>query len=989
MHDPSPRLPFVAFAALTLPLLLPAQAKPAEPAASPRRQLEAADYGAFETLGQCQLSPDGRFLSYQLRTVAGDGGLRLVELATREKESEETEIDYGFDEKFSADNRWLACLIGVSAKAREAAQKAKKPIRYQLGLRDLQKGSTTKIKGIQAFTFSEDGAHLVMQRYPLKGRKSKGKDILVRNLATGRDTSFGNVASYRFVDDGALLAMTLDVEGKIGNGVQVYDAKSGQLHTLDSEAARYSSLVWRKDAADLAVLREREHGKEEDESFVVLTWRGLDTPKPQARIYDHLEDRSFPAECRVVAHAGLRWSEDGETVFFGIKAWDNKPKALRKKLDALLTKQGSKPEAEPATDQNGAAAVAAAKPAKPAKSAKSLRESLDASAGVEVWHAKDIDILPRQKKTADRDRKKHFLAAFWLSSGNFVALGSELTEQVRLGGRQKLALGLDNTPHETLKRFGPTLNDLYMIEVESGARRQVLTAVKYSLGSSPEGRFWLYVRDNQLWTYDAQEDAHRDLTSGLPHSFINQEASQLTDEKRPYGLAGWSEDGRFVYLYDRYDLWQFRSDGSASQRLTSGREGQVRYRRVVLDRDEDKYLGSQRPIYLSTYGDRSKQAGYARLQLGKPVEPLFRRDKAVGQLTKAKDAEVYAYVEQGFDDSPDVFVAGPLLAGARQISKTNAQQKQFHWGRSELVDFTNKNGVDLQGALYYPADYQPGKRYPMIVYIYELRSQNLHRYPVPSERKAYNPAVFTSQGYFVFQPDIVYRAQNPGISAVECVVPAVKKVLATGMVHPEQVGLVGHSWGAYQTSFIVTQTDLFAAGVAGAPLTNMMSMSMSIYWNTGQTDAWIFHESQGRMDKPFWQDVETYIKNSPIFQIEQLKTPLLIAFGDKDGAVDWHQGIEMYNAARLAQKPLVMLVYAGENHGLRKKPNQVDYHYRVRHWFDHHLKGAPAQDWVVKGTSFLERERQLKTEKKQREQRSKKKDSAKKPEQDQAGKQEK
>ena len=124
-----------------------------------------------------------------------------------------------------------------------------------------------------------------------------------------------------------------------------------------------------------------------------------------------------------------------------------------------------------------------------------------------------------------------------------------------------------------------------------------------------------------------------------------------------------------------------------------------------------------------------------------------------------------------------------------------------------------------------------------------------------------------------------------------------------------------------------------------APLTNMMSMSVSIYWNTGQTNAWIFHESQGRMDRPFWQDVDTYIKNSPVFQIDKLKTPLLVTFGDEDGAVDWNQGVELYNAARLAGKPVVMLVYPGENHGLAKKPNQVDYHYRILEWFGHYLKG--------------------------------------------------
>ena len=162
----------------------------------------------------------------------------------------------------------------------------------------------------------------------------------------------------------------------------------------------------------------------------------------------------------------------------------------------------------------------------------------------------------------------------------------------------------------------------------------------------------------------------------------------------------------------------------------------------------------------------------------------------------------------------------------------------------------------------------------------------------------------------------------------------------------------------------MTQTDLFAAGVAGAPLTNMMSMSMSIYWNSGQSDTYIFHESQGRMDKPFWRDVDTYIKNSPIFNLDSLNTPLMIAFGTNDGAVDFNQGVEMYNAARLVNKVFVMLVYPGENHSVRRKENQVDYHYRVLEWFNHYVRGDEAQPWITEGVPHLDRLKEIEEMKK-------------------------
>jgi dipeptidyl aminopeptidase/acylaminoacyl peptidase len=385
---------------------------------------------------------------------------------------------------------------------------------------------------------------------------------------------------------------------------------------------------------------------------------------------------------------------------------------------------------------------------------------------------------------------------------------------------------------------------------------------------------------------------------------------------------------------------------------------------------------------MSMNGERSKKSGFVKFKIDPTTTAVHRTklrftDTRASSLQKAKYADVFAFSEQKVDDSPDIFIAGTELAEPRQVTKTNVQQDQFAWTpKSELINYESGRGAKLQGALYYPANYKPGEKYPMIVYIYEKRSQNLHNYTSPSERRPYNAAVFTSLGYFFYQPDIVYRAQNPGLSAIECVTPAVEAVLAKGEVNPDQVGLVGHSWGAYQTAFIVSRSNLFAAGVAGAPLTNMMSMSTNIYWNSGGTNARIFHESQGRMDKPFWQDVETYIANSPIFGMDTLETPLLIAFGDKDGAVDWHQGIEMYNAARLAKKQLVMLVYDGENHSLAKKPNQVDYHWRVREWFGHYVKGEPAPKWMTEGTSFLEREKALK-EKKRLEKQAKKKSTSK------------
>lgn len=926
---------------------------PAQDPAQPPKKLTAADYGPWESLrGSGALSPDGKWSAFDVRRSNGDNQLRLA--PTDGKDDGRVAIDHGTSARFSDDSRYLGYLVGVSEKKREQLEKQKKPVQSRFELRDLGTGELTKIEGVQAFAFSHDGKHVAMKRYRGKDRKKGGADLVVRDLATGAELCFGNVGTYRWCEEAPLLAMVIDTVDEIGGGVTLLHADTGMLRSLDSNKARYTGLSWRDDAQDLAFLRITEHDAKDDEqpSHVVVAWTGLGTNEANKVTWDHRAHDGFPDGMRVVSRAPT-WHPDGEAVFFGIRPWERPPakKADKKKTDA------------DAKDEGKADADKDAKQDEP--KAKALRDTLKDPAGIDVWHSRDARIIPQQKKQASRDRSKSHLCALWLTDGAFVRLADDTADSVSVLEGGATAMGRDTDKHERVAMFGPELSDVYLIDTRTGERRMVLEKHKFAYGSSPDGSHFLFVKNDTWHACDVEKGTARALTTGLDGDFINDERGVLTDENPPYGIAGWLKDSSAVLLHSRFDIWLVPMDGSAARRLTDGRGDQLQHRLLDLDPDA-RWVDPKGPLYVSLYGDRTKQAGFARLDVQKGrVENVRLVDARVGSLQKAKYADTYAFVEQTVTDSPDVFVAGPFLAEPKQLSKTNPQQAEFAWSpKAELIDYQSSRGVPLQGALYYPADYRPGEQHPMIVYIYEKRSQNLHAYTAPSETRPYNPSVFTSLGYFVYQPDIVYRAQNPGVSALECVVPAVEAVLAKGEVDGDKVGLVGHSWGAYQTAFIVSRSNLFAAGVAGAPLTNMMSMSMSIYWNSGSTDARIFHESQGRMDKPFWQDVETYMANSPIFGMDSLQTPLMIAFGDEDGAVDWHQGIEMYNAARLAQKQLVMLVYDGENHSLRKKPNQVDYHWRVREWFGHYVKGEPAPKWITEGTSYLEREEEIRVMKK-------------------------
>jgi len=907
----------MARTALRRSLLLIALVVGVPAAAQQKPILTPEDYGRFENLGFGTLSPDGAWLSVVISRVNEENELRIHQTSS----DSVVVVKYGAQASFSEDGRWAAYIIGYSQKERDAAQKADRTLHSRLGLLDLRTGQVAEVKDIASFSFSGDGRWLSMRGYPLKDQKHKGADVIVRDLATGTHTPFGDISESEWQDEGHLLALVVDAETKAGNSVRIYNPSSGVLQTLDSDTAGYKGLTWRRESDDLAVLRIRNDSTREGATHSVLAWTGLSGNKRAAHVLDPATADGFPGAMRIVDFRQLSWARQSPTLLFGLQDWEPKEKPA-----------GDSAQATPADDE------------KP---------------GVEIWHAQDVDIMPEQKVRAQRDRERNYLAAWHPLRKTFVQVANELTENATLARRGTIALATDQTPWERERMFGPVYNDLWVVDVMTGDRTKIKDRIQYSFGASPTGRYVLYLENDHYWVYDVTKQTHTNITRSVPTSFVNVEDDHTVEQKPPFGPAGWTPGDATVLLYDKYDVWEVAPDGAKAARLSNGAEDRVRHRFVFLDADED-FRDVSKPVYTALYGERTKKYGYGTVQRGRAPERLVFEDRSIGRLAKAKDANVYAWSAMAFDDSPDYYVGGPQLADAKQVTRTNPFQSDYAWGRSELIDYRNAQGRELQAALHYPANYEPGRQYPMVVYIYEIVSTQIHNFAVPSERNAYNPTVWTQNGYFVLMPDIVYRDRNPGLSAVDALVPAVETIVATGKVDPKKVGLIGHSWGGYQTAFVGTVTNTFAAAVAGAPLTELTSMYLSVYWNSGGTDARIFEISQGRMEVPPWRDIDSYMKNSAVWNIEKLETPMLVTFGDKDGAVDWHQGIVMYNAARRENKNMVMLVYEGENHGLAKKPNQIDYHRRVMQWFNHYLKDEPAPDWMTKGVKFLDRDKELK-----------------------------
>ena len=883
----------------------------------PKPALTPADYGKWETLGNGVLSPDGKWIAYGIRRVNDTHELRWHAVTTDSGHV----VAAGENPAFSRDGRWLVYTVGINERDRE---KAKPPIRNKVGIVDLRSGTTTVIEQVQSFALSDDGGYLVMRRYAPEGRRTRGADLVVRDLARSSDATFGNVAEYAWREGGTLLAMTIDAEQRTTNGVHLYDPATGVLRVLDSGDAVYSGLGWRRKSDDLVVLRSITDSAWVDTAYSAIAWRGVASAAPRRSAY--AADTEDATPMRIAEWRRPQWAEDGSTIFLGLAPRERKP-------------------AKPVRD-----------------STKGASDEPEAAA-VEIWHARDVRVHPVQKLRATQDRQRTYLTAWDPGANRAVRLADDSLETVRIIEGARVATAAEDGPYEVDGMFGRSWRDLWTIDLATGERKKVATKVPAEGPVSPGGRYLLYAQDEQWWTHDLRTGTRSSISKGIATSVVDREDDHPVAHRSPYGVAGWTKNDASVILYDRYDLWEVRPDGSRPVRLTRGAEDSVRYRYLRLD-PEERSIDPAKPMYLSATHDRTKASGIARVTVGKGAERLVWQEKSVGRLVKARDADVFAWVVQAWDDSPDYFVAGPTLQGARQVTRTNPFQKDYAWGKSELVEYTNSRGERLQGILTYPANYEPGRRYPMVVYIYERLTQGLHSYTVPSERSSYSIPAFSQRGYFVLRPDIVFRPRDPGGSIVDCVTSAVQRIAETGMIDPSKVGVMGHSWGGYGSAYLATHTQgVFAAANAGAPLTNLVSFYGYTSGNTGQPETGHFETGQERMEVPLWEDPQAYIRNSPLFGMKQATVPLLVEFGDKDGNVDFGQGIEFYNAARrLGKDRFVMIVYNDENHGLAVRKNQIDYHRRQVEWFDHFLKGAPAGKWITEGLDFLEREREVKAQ---------------------------
>jgi len=984
--------------------------KPAPVPAARNRMLTHADMAAWKSIRTPSVSGDGKWFAYVLAPNEGD-----AEVVARPTADGGKEMRFPIGEpatggpgggapvggrggrgggaaaagplQLSSDGKWLAFTVYPTHRDAQRLRQQRRPLQNKIVIVNLATGEKKEFDKIRRFAFSGDKpTWIAMQAYapeaapggattppaggnagaaPAAPPRVEGSDLVLYGLPSGETVNVGNVLDFDFDDAGTYLAYTIDARDQIGNGVQLRSLKTDVVKALDADQAMYRQLTWADSGLALAVLRGKADTVAKDTLWSVVAFTDFAAGAPKKTTFDPKSATDFPSGMKVSADRALRFSSDFSAVFFGIReARKPEPRPMMAGREAAPG-GGAAGRGNPSPVQAGAPGAGGA-----INQPRLGADTEEDNPSLVLWHAKDPRLQSQQIVQEQQDKQYSYLSEFRFADRKFVRLSDDALRTVQLMPKELYALGTDSREYDQPASYnGRSYRDVYAVDLKTGARKLIVKQHHSLTIPSPDGKQLLvWGKDGNYHVIDVATGDDRNITKGIPTSFADVE----DDHNNLYPPAinplfanvGWSKDGSVVLLQDGWDVWKVSAKGAgAAVNLTGdGRATKVRYQRRYSFDPNEKGIDLSKPLYFSIYGEWTKKNGIARVDADKPGARRIVFDDASYNFTKAKDADAFLYTRQTFVDFPNWYVANADLKGGRQITDANPQQKEFAWSSgTRLVNYVSDKGDTLQGALYLPANIEPGKKYPLLVMIYEKLSQGLNVYTAPSETRTPDPSVYTNRGYAVLNPDIVYRVNDPGMSAVWCVVPAVKAAIATGMIDSSKVGLWGHSWGGYQTAFLVTQTDIFAAAIAGAPLTDLVSMYSSIYWNTGGTNQAIFEASQGRFKGNFIDNYDAYIRNSPAFHAKNVKTPLIILHNDKDGAVDFNQGITYFNTLRQLGKDVILLEYVGENHGLQRPVNQKDYAVRMGEWFDHFLEGKPAPDWMTDGIPRLKMEDHLKS----------------------------
>ena len=927
-------------------------------------------YDAFDAWWSIQgttLSRDGEWLAYALTAQALDGQLVVRNLRT----GQEYKHPRGTSPAFTPDAKFLLFTI-VPTKAEEekeeqanrsreggegqgrgegqaagrGGQRSQQP-RNSAGIMTLATGQVTTVERVGAISLPEESSAWVAlykgnragaggrggrggrggatapsgrgeqqegrgAARPGEKRKDPGSDLILRNLSTGQDLTIPLVSDFGWNRDGSWISYGVSSPKAEEDGAFARQMSDGTTITLHDGRGNYKGFAFDEAGKQLAFLSDQAEYDKPVSPYRLYYWKPGDN---RATELVSSSTRGMPQGLVVSDQAEPRFSEDGQRLYLGTSPPPEPPRA----------------------------------------------EGAPAPRAVDIWHYEDPYLQPMQQVRLQQERNRNYRAAIHLTDKRFVQLGTFDLPNVNPGEDPNLAIGTNDQPYRREMSWDTTYTDVSVVDLKTGQAKKILERWRGTPSMSPGGKYLLYFDENEAdwFTFRLSDGAKVNLTEKLKVNFWREDHD--TPNLPPaYGSAGWTINDASVLLYDKYDIWEIKPDGTGARMVTNGagRSDTIVFRYRSLD-PEQRAIPTDKPLLLSANEDKTEASGFYRVNLTGSAAPekVVMVDKAFGTIIKARDADRLVLTMTRFDEFPDLWVSDTTFKDMKKVSNANPQQAEYIWGKSELMQYINADGKRLRAILTKPENFDPSKKYPLMVYIYEELSEGLHSYRAPNPGTSINITRYVSNGYIVLQPDIVYDTGYPGESAEKCVIPAVNTVVAQGYIDPQRIGIQGHSWGGYQITHLITRTNMFAAVQAGASVSNMVSAYGGIRWGTGMSRAFQYEKTQSRIGAPPWDAPLQFIENSPIFWVEKVQTPYLTIHNDQDDAVPWYQAIEFFSALRRLGKEAYFFNYNGEPHGLRNRDNQKHWTVHMDEFFDHFLLGKPKPEWMGKGVPYMQRGR--------------------------------
>nr|WP_294994299.1 prolyl oligopeptidase family serine peptidase [uncultured Sediminibacterium sp.] len=956
-------------------LLLAMLLLPALQVLAQKKPLDHTVYDGWEALGERAISNDGKYLAYAVNPQEGDGVLYIQSVAGDYK----VVIPRGYSVSITEDNRYAICRIKPFYKdTRDARIKRRRPDdmpKDSLAIVELGKTNVQKIPRIKSYKVPDESgtwlAYLLDKALPETNRPrtpdsltrinnlltmadslmrvadsirnkanlaktnglavlqpargtrpavrppaepvEEGTELVLRNLSTGEERRFTLVKDYFFNKTGDVLLIETtrkNNDESVAASVVKLNLKSNTTTTIFKKFNEAKSYRMDEAGTQVAFVAERDSSSKALQKFFKLYYYkdGMDS----ARLLADKTTKGVPADWTISDNPGsITFSKSGNRLFLGT-------------LPIWPVKDTTVPEID--------------------------------RVNVDIWHYNDDYIQPMQLRNLNNELRRSYTAFFDMSKNEVVQLGNEKLRTIvptEEGDGSVFYAVSDFGKRVATQWQGFTLNDVFKVNPLTGEASIIRKDLKGgNLQPSYTGKYLMFFDEikQQYFVYNNVTQQLYQVAKDIKTSLVDEE-NDVPDDPNPYGIVKWHADDQYVYIYDRYDIWQVDPEGkAASVCLTTGRKDKVSFRYINTDREE-RFIKHGQTLLLRMFDERDKSAGLATLNLfNKTVSLVFKEKVSVSPaVQKAKDANVVAYTKETYQQSPNLFVQS-FEGPAKQLSNTNPQQANYNWGTAELFKWKAYTGKEAEGIVYKPEDFDPKKKYPMIVYFYERSSQGLYGYNAPSPTPSrLNISFFVSRGYVVFVPDIWYKKGYPGQGAYDYILSGTRAVVKQGYVDSTKLGLQGQSWGGYQIAYLITRTNLYAAAWAGAPVVNMTSAYGGIRWGSGMNRQFQYEKTQSRIGATLWEKPNLYIENSALFQLPKVKTPLVIMANDADDAVPWYQGIEYYTAMRRLGKKVWMLNYNNEAHNLVERKNRKDIQIREQQFFDYLLKGDKPAKWITEG----------------------------------------